>query len=314
MSFIRSVLFLFSLLITFSSNAQDLAPLSEKAYVYWEEAQFGKAAKTFDKMIKVKPDSAYLFTLKGFCLCMDGEEEIGFESFNRAYEMDPLDFRLFEKRARCFQRLGLRDKAVQDLTEGLVVARADSIKKVFYLNRGAIKDSYRDKRGAHADNLKALALDSADIGIHNNIGMSYAELKRYDKAEYHLKQVLARDSTLEGGLLNLGFLYLTMERNEDALDVLTLAINKFPEEGIPYNNRGLVKHKLGDSVGGIKDIERSLELYEDNSYAYRNLALIYKDIGKPTLACKNCAKAIEMGYTSRYGSDMKKLYQEICTK
>ncbi|MFM1875282.1 MAG: hypothetical protein RL266_1019 [Bacteroidota bacterium] len=293
---------------------QSLQELQEKAEEQLKTGNYAKAAKFYDKMIKLRPDSAALYGLKGNCLCWGGNRDESFEAYAQGLALEPENPRLFLQRGTCFHEYQLLDNAVQDFTDGLKYATTDTLKRALYFNRAASKASYMDVRGALEDNLSALKYDSLDAGIHNNIGITYGDLKQFDKAEYHLKKVLELDSTFEGGLMNLGFMYSEMEAYEKALPVLDMAVKAFPDQPFPYNNRGWVKHKLGNSKDGIKDIEASLKLFNGNSYAYRNLALIHHSLGNNELACENAMKALQLNYSTNYGDEMELFYKNHCTK
>jgi hypothetical protein len=56
----------------------------------------------------------------------------------------------------------------------------------------------------------------------------------------------------------------------------------------------------------------SLELMPKNSYAYKNLALISFDLGKKEEGCQYIEKALELGFTNMFGSEMEELKQEKC--
>ena len=74
--------------------------------------------------------------------------------------------------------------------------------------------------------------------------MFYADIGDYDKAEYHLLKTLEIDSTMAGGLLNLGFFYSEKKEYERALNILDQAVEQFPDQPIGYNNRGDGKTSL----------------------------------------------------------------------
>ena len=42
-----------------------------------------------------------------------------------------------------------------------------------------------------------------------------------------------------------------------------------------YNNRGLAKFKMNNLDSALEDIEQSIKLYPENSYAFKNWALVY---------------------------------------
>jgi tetratricopeptide (TPR) repeat protein len=297
-----------------SAKAQDMTEMSAKVIELIQNEDHGKAVKLLDRMIALRPDSVDLYTMKASSLCRSGKAEESFKIYDRAFALDAKNARAFLDRGNCFMDIGHLDKAVQDFTEGIGHTDNDTLLLILYMNRAAARRGYRDFKGELEDNIKALEYDSSNVGVHNNIGLTYSEKKDYVKAEYHLRKVLELDSLFPGGLMNLGFLYSEMERFEDALRILDLACSKFSDEPYVFNNRGFVKHELGDSKGGIRDIEHSLKLFANNSYAYRNLALIYSDLGDSEKSCTMANEAIKRGFTATYGEEMKKFYIKNCTK
>lgn len=296
------------------SFGQSPERIQEKIVELQTNGDFEKAGKLYSKLIELFPDSSDLYVQKAQSLCMAGKTSEAFEVYDQAFKMDPKNPLLFLSRGCCFLDHEYYDKGVQDFTDGIALTDVDSILASFYINRASGRIAYMDVAGALEDNLKVLEYDSNNIAMHNNIGMTYGKMKEFDKAELHLKKVLELDSSFPGGFMNLGFLYSEMGNFEKALEALDLAIKKFPDQPFPYNNRGLVKHRLGNSDGAISDIQKSLKMYPDNSYAFRNLAIIYNDLGKTEKSCENCKRAIDMGFTTNYGNEMRTFYTDHCTK
>jgi tetratricopeptide (TPR) repeat protein len=87
-----------------------------------------------------------------------------------------------------------------------------------------------------------------------------------------------------------------------------------PNEPLGYSNRSYSRLKLGDTKGAMKDINKSIELYPSNSYAYRNRALIYIEQEKFDKACEDLQTAIDKGYTLSYGEDVINLQKKHCRK
>jgi Tfp pilus assembly protein PilF len=64
--------------------------------------------------------------------------------------------------------------------------------------------------------------------------------------------------------------------------------------------------------GAYKDVKKSIDLDNTNSYAYKNLAIIYLKDGKKKDACENLKKALELGYADRYDDEVDILLKENC--
>lgn len=103
----------------------------------------------------------------------------------------------------------------------------------------------------------------------------YSDFEEYEKAKHHIDIAFR----YEKNLLRLG--YGSIER-----DLRTL--------------RGFILHNLGDSENGIKDLEKAIELNKNNSYAHRNLGVVYYDLDQYELACTYLNKAKELGFGKKH--------------
>ena len=84
------------------------------------------------------------------------------------------------------------------------------------------------------------------------------------------------------------------------------------KDPIFLNNYGFNKHKMGFSDEGIRFIQASLQIKPDNSYAYRNLAMINIDNGELETACDNLKKAKELNFYTKYGNEVNELSVKYC--
>ena len=62
----------------------------------------------------------------------------------------------------------------------------------------------------------------------------------------------------------------------------------------------------------MEDINKSIELYPTNSYAYKVRALIHIANKKDEKACEDLDIAIELGYTQQYGEEVQQLINANC--
>ena len=77
-----------------------------------------------------------------------------------------------------------------------------------------------------------------------------------------------------------------------------------PDEPLCYSNRSFSRLKTNDLNGAMKDINKSLDLYASNSYAYKIRALIYIEKGKIKKACEDLETALELRDTKQYGNEV----------
>jgi tRNA A37 methylthiotransferase MiaB len=71
-------------------------------------------------------------------------------------------------------------------------------------------------------------------------------------------------------------------------------------------------YKKGDYVNALHDINLSIKMYPTNSYAYRNLALVYIALNKMKEACTSLGYAMNYGFEKRYGPQVSELFMKYC--
>ena len=87
---------------------------------------------------------------------------------------------------------------------------------------------------------------------------------------------------------------------------------KEPELALAFSNRSFSKLKLNDIKGAIEDINKSLKIYPENSYAYKIKALIYIEKKDFKTACENLELAQSKKYKQTYGNEVEELIAKYC--
>lgn len=111
--------------------------------------------------------------------------------------------------------------------------------------------------------------------------------------------------------MNLAYCYSMLEKYSEADSVFQTIYDE--NDAFFLNNYGFNKYKLGDSKLAIEIIDKSLTIKPNNSYAYRNLALIAIDMENFELACQHLMKAEKLNFKMNYGDEVQELIQEHCT-
>ena len=99
---------------------------------------------------------------------------------------------------------------------------------------------------------------------------------------------------------------------DQALKIFDLVIEKYPENGFFYNNRGFIKYKFEQYEAALADVNLSIELSPVNSYAYKNRALIYLSTNQKAKACEDLLYSKSLGYTLDYDKEVINLLIDHC--
>jgi tetratricopeptide (TPR) repeat protein len=78
------------------------------------------------------------------------------------------------------------------------------------------------------------------------------------------------------------------------IEELTDEIASYSDNYLPYNNRGVAKHRLGDYLGAINDFSKVIELVPDSALAYNNRGLSRVKVEDLDGAISDFTKALEL--------------------
>ena len=158
---------------------------------------------------------------------------------------------------------------------------------------------------------KAVKTSPEDYRVLFNFTNYLTETKSYTLSETYLNRILKEKPSHSHALWGSAYLYLQLEQYEKAVNYADLALKN--EAGIIQREtgnydegpnlkaiRGLAYHKLGESEKGIADLKEVLARAKNNSYAMRNLGIIYLDQKNYKEACTLFQKAKALDYIKYY--------------
>jgi superkiller protein 3 len=127
---------------------------------------------------------------------------------------------------------------------------------------------------AEASFRKALEIDAYMTDGHNYLGVTLAQLGRYGEAEAEYKRALedAAYPTPENVYLNLGILYATQKRDDEAVVALRRAVEINPRFYKGHFELAAVLDRQGN-------VEEAAREYEVASPAYRSVGDFYYRLG-----------------------------------
>ncbi|CAH8290906.1 putative secreted protein (Por secretion system target) [Mariniflexile fucanivorans] len=184
----------------------------------------------------------------------------------------------------------------------------NSLSKV-YDCMGGIYSSYEMENEAIHYRYLAIKTEPEDLRLQYNLGGYLYSIKSYTLAKTYLNKVLEKIPNHDFAHRLLAALYTDFEDYENAKYSIDVAFKKednLVKLGSGYGDfdvrtlRGFIYHKLGKSEDGIADLEEAINIKKDNTYAHRNLGIIYLELGNYKKACEYLQKAKELGYEKIY--------------
>ena len=173
--------------------------------------------------------------------------------------------------------------------------RAIEIKEDFaeaHYNLGIL---YADmKRYEEAENEYKRAIEiNDDAAAHNNIGNLYADMKRYEEAENEYKRAIEINDDAAAHN-NIGNLYADMKRYEEAENEYKRAIEIDENYAMAHYNLGNLYIKLERFEEAEKEYKKAIEIKDDYLEAHNNLGALFKNTERFEEAEKEYKKAIEI--------------------
>ena len=271
-----------------------------------------EAIAEIDKGIQIKPEFGDLYSAKAGCYVAQKQYKAAINALRIGRKLKPESIEILAFMADC----AYKDKQYKNgsaicdtiLQLNPMFTRGLSLK-------GAFLSRLKDYKGADVYFTKAISIDPTKVIPYYDRGISRSYDGRLDLAYEDMNKAMNMDTTdLKWvGYNNIAFfIYLKREQYQAAIDYFNIAMKYLKDKSIsaPLNNRGYAKFKLGDIEGGLKDINDALKMEPSNSFAYRNLALVYLHQGKSEKACQSLMKAKELDFTIDYGDEIDELIQK----
>lgn len=169
---------------------------------------------------------------------------------------------------------------------------------------------------------KAIKNAPDNLRILYNFAILLQRRKSYDLARYYLEKIVTKKPDHAHARWALAILYSDIGEYQKAMENVNVAFKyekTIIEKSIGYGGRdlrttrGLIYHKLGESDKGIADLKYALDMDKNNSYAMKNLGIIYLDQHKYKEACEWFQKANDLNYTLAYDeADLPSLLESAC--
>lgn len=178
-----------------------------------------------------------------------------------------------------------------------------------YLDKGQLLYSESKFEEAHKFLNKAIELDSTNWWAYQKrLEVCFAS-QDYECA---LNDLIKVKKLKPGAMneMNLAYCYTMLKRYKEADSIFQLIYDE--KDAFFLNNYGMNKHNMGRTTEGKEIILKSLSIKPDNSYAFRNLAVIAIDENDKSKACEYLNKAKSLGFERQYGKEVNELLLRHC--
>lgn len=297
-----------SLFILTSSFGQDKSKEMQKGTELFFEKQYEDALKNFQKEYKKNPSIEVKFWIAHTYAEMkeiSKAKPIFIEIIKSEHNGPEIAMSLVNL-GNCYRSFKQLDSAYfyynRAITEFPKMASG-------YFNKGQLLYSESKFEEAKANYDKAIEIESEDWWYYQKrLEVCFAS-QDFECALNDLIKVKQLNPNAKNEM-NLAYCYSMLERYEEADSVFQLIYNE--NDAFFLNNYGMNKHNMGKTKEGKEIIMKSLSLNPNNSYAYRNLAVIAIEEKDDEKTCEYLNKAKSLGFEKNYGKEVNKLLTKHC--
>ncbi|CAE7748892.1 SPY [Symbiodinium sp. CCMP2592] len=164
-----------------------------------------------------------------------------------------------------------------------------------------------DPKGAIRCYTEALVHCPSNANAYYNLGVSYAEMHKYDKALINYQLTVHFDPRCAEAYNNMGVIFKEQENLDKALKYYHMAIQCNPRFAQTLNNLGVAYTTSGRLTEALEYLSRAVAVAPNYAEAYNNLGWLFWDHGDLAQALRMYERCIELSPTSKNPSQNRLL-------
>lgn len=257
--------------------------LGNLGIIYSRTNRPAEAIAAYKRALQISPDDKAILLNLGLAYLKQEAHGRALPLFERVVAIDPHHYQARQLLALCRVYTGRLLPAIRDL-EALRSANPDDQQVLFLLGLAYLKKGDAEAAKSTFDKMFALA---GPARTQMFFGKASYEAALFPQAEESFLEVFRLDSDFPGVHLELGKVYITEHRADDAIRELQTALKKDPNDQEANYFLGSVLVQAGRFSEGVPYLERAKELNPE-SWA----ACFY--LGKARLGLEQYTQAIEL--------------------
>lgn len=275
----------------------------------------GKHAKAIVILDRLEADPAWRYKAvmrRGSARFALKEPMKALEDLTLATRLEPDSMAPYLNRGSMYLELGMPERSLADIEEGLRRCRSAKDSASALMNKGATLTHVRRFEEALRAYDHSLVLRPEDAATLMNKASVLDDLGREAEAREILLGLHAATPDDVYVINNLGFHASNRDDHAEALRWFEKALVLRPDDPIVLNNLSYAQLRTGAVDKALQNAQRSIKLYPANSYAHRNLGLIWLEKGEKDKACAALEEALRRGFTEMYGPEAETLRRTRC--
>jgi tetratricopeptide (TPR) repeat protein len=244
----------------------------EKGNELFNAKEFQKAIEAYDHAIRVNPNIAEAYHIRGLSKAKLGQYANSIKDFDHATRINPNYHLAYHNRGGSKATLGRYTAAIEDYNH---VIRINSNYHLAYCGRGAAKADLGQHTAAIEDFDHAIRINPNEPIAYNNRGNSKAKLGRHTAAIEDFDHAIRINPNFVQAYYRRGAAKAKLGRHTAAIEDYNHAIRINPNEPIAYNNRGNSKATLGRYTAAIEDFDHAIRINPNDHHPWGGKAVVY---------------------------------------
>jgi len=263
-------------------KAADMNPEYKEAYflmgtAHQELKEFEKAAESFEDYLSRNPDrKGEAYYQLGLCQMELEQFEKASASLANARAESPEDTQILNKLAEAYQKSDQYDNAAQTFMELAVLRPSDA--KYYYNTIVRMFDDSGQTDKAIATVRKMIEINPQDADAIYNLGYMYIKLEKWQEAAEVFKQATEVRPDFIYAYSNLGFSYTKMKKFNEAIEAYKRLVDIDPQNADGWMSIGISYMQIKKFSQAVEPLRKAIELRPDNGVAYYNLAIVYLNL------------------------------------
>ncbi len=302
------ILLLFSI-NTIAQTSDEFRALAEEKY---EAEDYRYALGLIEKALEVEPMNMDNKLVASRILINLGRPTKAIVHLEEVIQLYPEEVSAYAELGDLYMRMNELENSLSMFDKALELETDETKKFQIYANSATARGFMRDFDRGIEDLEKAYLIDSTDALVINNLAAMQQEIGNKKRGIELLERLIVVEPTFLGSYVNLGLIYSEIDSLDKSEYYFNEGFKIDPLDPLLLNNRGFLYYKRKEYNRALKDINESISLYENNSYAYRNRALVYLALELNKEACRDLEIATYYEFKINYGTEVEELMLEHC--
>ena len=178
-------------------------------------------------------------------------------SFVKAQKVNPSDYNAFFLDGVTLYRMSNYNRSLGALNKARKI-NANAAELDYYTGQCYLKKRFK-KTSLKFFN-SAIQKDSSKAEYFHSKGLALYRRKKYNDALKEFYTATLKSKPLRESFLYVGLSNNRMKKYTTAIDDFTTCIERYPDYGLAFFNRGILKIKVDDEVGACQDLDEALKL------------------------------------------------------